>query len=727
MELYPASLANSLDFPVIRKEIAELCQTTGGKSMVQNLQPIPDTFELKRALQQTNELFSLYLSGDPVPSTLFDSVKGATSVLRTAGTVLEESQFSLIRSLCLSYKQVHRFMDKQRQRLPLLAEWILATEPEPLITEAIDQRLDERAQVRSNASKELASIRQKLTKSRAAADRIFDRVLKKYREKGYSADFNETVSENRRVLAIQAAYKGQVQGIFHGSSSKHSIVYIEPGETVEINNEIAYLLDEERQEIRRILKELANLIRPFTNLLNSIEDILTELDFIKAKAAFAHREECCLPQLTEQPHVKLKEAYNPVLKIFNRHKAKLTVPLDLEMDVQHRLLVISGPNAGGKSITLKTLGLLQLMLQSGLLLPVHPASRFFLFGQLMGDIGDNQSIENELSTYSSKLEKMKHFLQHADDHTLLLIDEFGSGSDPDLGSALAQVFLEKLNGFKVFGILTTHYNAIKAIAAATEGIQNGAMLFDRQTFSPEYRLETGNPGSSYTFEVAEKSGIAPHIIKEARERTGKSTLKVDQLLVQIQDEKLQLEKKRDRLNAELQSIKKLEAEKADTIVKLQEKLDKQSKLNEENDRLLYWGQRFQKLVEGWMDQQSQKDKKAIVARFIGMLNQRSGEVEKEEKQNFSKAQSKRDKKINELKEAEVKVGDRIKVLDNNLQGTITAIKNGKYTVAIGNLSSVLDRDQFIPFSGELPDQPKRKKRKKKFNKPQDGKPKNQNP
>ncbi|MGB0178256.1 MAG: hypothetical protein ACPF9D_13910, partial [Owenweeksia sp.] len=274
-----------------------------------------------------------------------------------------------------------------------------------------------------------------------------------------------------------------------------------------------------------------------------------------------------------------------------------------------------------------------------------------------------------------------------------------------------------LNAFKVFGILTTHYNAIKSIAAATEGIQNGAMLFDRQTFSPEYRLETGNPGSSYTFEVAEKSGIAPHIIKEARERTGKSTLKVDQLLVQIQDEKLQLEKKRDRLNTELQSVKKLEAEKAETIVKLQDKLDKQTLLNEESNRLLYWGQRFQKLVESWMDQKSQKDKKAVVARFIGMLNQRSGEVEKEEKKNFSKAQSTRDKKINELKEAEVKVGDRIKVLDNNLQGTITSIKNDRYTVAIGNLSSVLDRDQFIPFSGDLPDKPKRKQRKKKFGKP----------
>ncbi len=716
MELYPDTLAHSLDFPVIAREVAALCQTPGGKALVQSLKPIPDEQELKRALQQTNELFSLYQSGDPVPSTLFDSVKGALSTLQTAGTVLEEKQFSLIRSLCATYELAYRFTDKQGLRLPSLAEWVRATEPEPLINEAIDQRLDERAQVRSNASRELANIRQKLTKSRAAANRIFERILKKYRDKGYIADFDETVSENRRVLAIQASYKGQVQGIFHGSSSKHSIVYIEPGETVEVNNEIAFLLDEERQEIRRILKELSNIIRPFTPLLQSIEDILTELDFIKAKAQFAHREECCLPQLTDRPYIRLKEAYNPVLKIFNRHKQKTTVPLNLELDAQSRLLVISGPNAGGKSITLKTLGLLQLMLQSGLLLPVHPDSRFFLFRQLLGDIGDNQSIENELSTYSSKLEKMRYFLQHADGQTLLLIDEFGSGSDPDLGSALAQVFLEKLNSFKVFGILTTHYNAIKSIAAATEGIQNGAMLFDRSTFNPEYRLETGNPGSSYTFEVAEKSGIAPHIIKEARERTGKSTLKIDQLLVQIQDEKLQLEKKRDRLNAELQSVKKLEAEKAATIEKLEDKLSKQTQLNEENDRLLYWGQRFQKLVESWMDQQSQKDKKAVVGRFIGMLNQRSSEVEKEEKKTFSKAQSKRDKKINELKEAEVKVGDRIKVLSNKLQGTVTSIKNGKYTVAIGNLSSVLDREQFIPFAGDLPDEPKRKKRKKKFNK-----------
>jgi DNA mismatch repair protein MutS2 len=576
---------------------------------------------------------------------------------------------------------------------------------------------DERAQVKSSSSSELSKIRAKLQKSRMAANRIFDRALKKYRDKGLIADFNESVSENRRVLAIQSSFKGQVNGILHGSSAKHSITYIEPGETVEINNEITFLQDEEKQEILGILRELSDLIRPEYTTLGDYEKKLTKLDFLKAKALFAHAEGCCLPQINNQSRIYLKEAYNPALKIVNRVKGKTTIPLILELNEASRILVISGPNAGGKSIALKTLGLLQLMLQSGFLVPVHPDSSFQLFQRLMGDIGDSQSIENELSTYSSKLEKMKYFLHKSDDQTLLLIDEFGSGSDPDLGSALAQVFLERLNSFKTFGILTTHYNAIKAIAASTEGILNGAMLFDRKTFNPEYKLEVGNPGSSYTFEVAEKSGIPSHLIKEARQRVGKSTLNVDRLLVQIQDEKLQLEKKRDRLNEELVSVKRLEAEKASTIEKLEEKLSKQSKLNEENDRIMYWGQRFQKLVDSWMDQQSQKDKKAVVARFVGMLNQRSGETEKEEKKELTKAGKRRKRVLEKLIEQPLQVGDKVKVLESKMEGTIQEIKGDRYKIVVGDAFSVnLSRDKIIPATAKLEAVPKARQRNKSFQK-----------
>lgn len=722
MQIYPEQLSDSLDFEAVKQAVSAYCQTPGGKAFISGISTFKNSKALERELIQTNELLSLYLSEDSFPSTLFDTIQAPLSRLKTLGSVLEEKQFSQIRSLSETYSSMFRFVDKKRTRLFSIYQWISTAEPDKSIAEEIDRRIDERSQVKSNASSDLQKIRARLVKSRAAADRIFDRMLKKYRDRGVVADFHESVSEDRRVLAIQSTYKGQVSGILHGSSAKHSITYIEPGETVEVNNEINFLLDEEKQEIRRILRELTDIIRPFGPLLFEYEKIVTKLDFIKAKAIYAKNEECCLPAITDHKHIYLREAYNPALKLVNRSKQKTTIPLNLELDPTNRILVISGPNAGGKSIALKTLGLLQIMLQSGFLIPVHPDSSMCLFSQLMGDIGDSQSIENELSTYSSKLEKMKHFLNKADDQTLLLIDEFGSGSDPDLGSALAQVFLEKLNSYKTFGIFTTHYNSIKAIAASTDGILNGAMLFDSKTFNPEYRLEIGNPGSSYTFEVAQKTGIPHHIIKEARERTGKSTLKVDQLLVQIQTEKLHLEKKRDQLNKELRQIKVLESEKSQTIAKLEEKLGRQSKMNEENDRLLYWGQRFQKLVDSWMDQKSQKDKKEVVARFIGLLNQRSGETEKEETVELSKAGQRRKNQLEKFVSVELKIGDKVKLIDSKMEGIVQEIKGEKYKIIVGDtISMTVDRTKIIPFSAQFEAPQKKKSRAANFNKKEEPK------
>ena len=717
MELYPSDIIDSLDFQFIRKSVSKLCTSTQSKDQMMAILPQSDAQGILAELKATDEIVSYLLSDENFPSTQFTEITTTANRLKIKGNVPETKAFADLRSTLLVYESLHSFLQKRADRFTTLFSRLLNAPPNPMLTKMIDQVIDERGEVRSNASKELASIRERLIKSRAAAHRIFARAVKKYRDRGVLAEFDETISENRRVLAIQAAYKGQVNGIFHGSSSKSSIVYIEPAETVEINNELAQLADDELQEIRRILRELSDRLRPHASEILLVEQKLVYLDFTRAKALFAHREECCLPAISEGKSVELIEAYNPVLRILNKEKKKETTPLFLKLNENLRILVISGPNAGGKSIALKTLGLLNMMLQSGFLIPVHPDSKMSLFSKIYADIGDSQSIENELSTYSSKLQKMKHFLESSDDDTLLLIDEFGSGSDPELGSSLAQVFLEKLNSFKCFGIFTTHYNDIKALAAKLPGVQNGAMLFDKKNLIPQYVLEVGNPGSSYTFEVAGKSGIPPHIIHEAKAKTARETLEVDKLLVKLQDDKLHLEKKKNQLNGELNKLRKLENERKSTISKLEEKLEKQSRMNEENDRLLYWGQRFQKLVESWMDQEGKKDKKEVVARFIGILNQRSGETEKEEKKRVSKAQSRRDKQLNELKEAPVKVGDSVKVVQSGMKGTITEIKRDKYIVTVGaNITATLSREQFIPASAQLERQPTIKKRKKSFSK-----------
>ena len=718
MKLFPKNINDQLDFGHIRQGLSKLCSTAWAKKKCLELGPLNRLDALTTTLEETDQVLAVLLSQEQYPSAEYQDLSPFLSKLPVKGHALREEQFADIRSTCNTYYGQFRYLKNKQERLPGLWERVRFHEPEKFIVETIDEVLDERGKMRSNASPELAKIRKNLVKSRASADRIFNRVLKKFRDKGYLADFDQSVSENRRVLAIQSTYKGQVQGILHGSSSKQSISFFEPGETVEINNLVSELLEQEQEEIKRILRELTSALSPYHPYILRCTHLLNYLDFTRAKALWAYQEKCCLPQVVQEPLLDLKEAYNPVLRHFNQEKGKATVPLTLKLGAQQRILVISGPNAGGKSLSLKTVGLLQLMLQSGLLVPVHPDSRMGIFSQLMGDIGDSQSIENELSTYSSKLQKMRHFLAAADDQSLLLLDEFGSGSDPELGSALAQVFLERLNSYQSVGIFTTHFNAIKALAAEVEGVENGAMLFDRKTFEPRYELQVGQPGSSYTFEVAQQSGIPKHLIESARGKVQQNTLQVDQLLVQVQDDKIRLEKIKQRQNQEVSKLKKLQAEQRETIAKLEDKLSKQTKVNEENDRLLYWGGRFQKLIDAWMDQKTQKDKKAVVARFIAMLNQRSGEVEKTEKTTHKKQSKAHLQKVEKYTQAPVKVGDEIRVLDSGLTGTILEKQGDKYKIALGgNLSSLMERERFVPASAPIGQKPKKKKRKKSFKKP----------
>lgn len=715
MKIYPDTLLHSLDFQFVRQRLSQYCSSRAAKEAALQLVPIADPEALRQALAETDEILALLLRNERFPSAEHPPVAAFLARLSIRGIALREAEFADLRSLSIQYQSLQGFIEQRRDRLPSLWWKLAPVAPFETVLKAIDRVLDERAEVRSDASPSLARIRRELSKSRASADRIFSRLLKKYRDKGFLSDFDESVSDQRRVLAVQASYKGQVQGIYHSSSQKHSIAFIEPGEMIEINNYIAELLEAEKEEIKRILVALGQSLAPYREALEQGEKLLQWLDYRRASALYGQAEKACVPLLAPEPSLKLREAYNPVLRHFNSEKGKPTVPLDLELDAQRRFLIISGPNAGGKSLSLKTVGLLQVMLQSGLAIPVHPSSELGLFEELMGDIGDSQSIENELSTYSSKLQKMGYFLREAQPRSLMLIDEFGSGSDPDLGSALAQVFLERLHRFGCFGIATTHFNAIKALAAQKEGIVNGAMLFDREHFEPQYRLQIGQPGSSFTFEVAQRSGIAASLIEAARQNTSAQNLAVDQLLVKIQAEYQKLAAGRQQQAQELETLQQLQSQQRETIAKLEQKLSKQKEQNLEVERSLFWGQRFDKLVQQWMGQQSQKDKKAVVARFIALLNQKASENEKSEGQQHAKALSAHQKAMEKYRQEKLEPGTQVQIIDSGLKGQLMEAKGDKFLIALGgNMTALLERAKFIRADAPIGAKPKRKKRAKSF-------------
>ncbi|MFN5913230.1 MAG: endonuclease MutS2, partial [Chitinophagaceae bacterium] len=390
-------------------------------------------------------------------------------------------------------------------------------------------------------------IRLQLYKKRGEQRRTFDKLLNKLQRSGYIADIEESFLNGRRVLAIYAEHKRVVKGILHGESDTRRTSFIEPEETIDINNEIYTLENDEREEELRILRELTARLSIHAPLLHQYMVVLGTYDFIRAKAKLAQQMDAHLPRISDGAIIKLIKACHPLLLIYNKRQQKPVIPLDLELDERNRILVISGPNAGGKTVCLKTTGLLQMMVQSGLLVPAHPESVFGIFKQIMIHIGDTQSIEFELSTYSAHLKNMKQFMEDANGRTLFFIDELGSGSDPHLGGAFAEVFLEQLLKRHALGIVTTHYLNLKVMASKTPGILNGAMAFDEKTLMPLYKLSMGKPGSSYTFAIAERIGLNQHLIKRAKELVDENHFTLDKLLNRTEQDLRKIELKENEL------------------------------------------------------------------------------------------------------------------------------------------------------------------------------------
>ncbi len=563
--------------------------------------------------------------------------------------------------------------------------------------------VDRFGDIKDDASPKLSELRQEISKLKSKINSSFSSALTRYHGLDYLDDIRESVVDNRRVLAVKAMYRRKVRGAIMGGSKTGSIVYIEPETTLQHTRELNNLEYEEKEEIIKILKELTDYIRLFLPLLNDYQTFLTKIDVISAKAKYARSMNAILPELTNERKLFLKDAYHPLLYLTNKEKGEKIFPQTIELSTENRIIVISGPNAGGKSITLKTVGLLQAMLQSGMLIPVHERSVACLFDRVVSDIGDNQSIENHLSTYSYRLKQMNYFLKKVNNKTLFLIDEFGTGSDPELGGALAETFLEVFYEREAFGIITTHYSNLKLLANELPNMQNANMLFNEKSLEPMYKLVTGQAGSSFTFEVAQKNGIPYSLINKSKKKIERGKVRFDATIAKLQKERSKLERT-ERSLKENEKKKLSEAEKLEeTNEKIQKKLESFQELYDSNQRLIYLGQKVNDLAEKFFDNKRKRELMSELFRLVQIENAKRKKIsakqkraeKAKEKQIKQEAEKKVDvirKKKKAAKKKEVivekpkpilKIGDRVRMHDGKAVGSIDAIEKGKATVNYG--------------------------------------------
>jgi len=531
-----------LEFTTIRDWLKEYAIGPSAHEHFNKLRPIPDTVDLEGELKSVKELKEIRDEGETFPSFQFEELQEEIKLLPIKNASILLEGFVRILNASKLVNSLIYFFDKRQSDYPFLSKTTENVYFTTEIIDAIELVFDKYGKVKDEASKDLFEIRSNIQLIIKQINKNFDRELKKLTRDNILGDTRETFINDRRVLTILSSHKRRVGGNILGASKTGNLTYIEPEVNVPLNNELELLQDDERKEIFRILQILKQELLGHIELIKDYQVFLVNIDRIQAKTRLAISLDCNLPSISENQETELIDAYHPILWKANKAQQKKILPQRVTMSKFARMLVISGPNAGGKSITLKTVGLLQIMLQSGLLVPVHKNSIMSLYQNIMSDIGDNQSISNELSTYSYRLKRMKTFLDVANKKTLFLLDEFGTGSDPDLGGALAEVIFENLYNKKSFAVITTHYNNIKLKADILKNAINGSMLFNTETLEPTYTFSVGQPGSSFTFEVAKINGIPDDIIEEAKSRLDDKKVKMDRLLNELQKEKSYLKR-----------------------------------------------------------------------------------------------------------------------------------------------------------------------------------------
>ncbi len=693
-----------LEFDKVKELLASQCKSEKAKNIALNINGFNSVELLQIELDILQEIQRIH--GDDavsLPHPNSEDIDHALKLLHVENGVLILDELIKVYQLCIGTKELVDFSVKHKQQFPLVFDACAHITSVKDVLDIIQEILNSKLEIKDDATPYLKQLRDQQKANERIINRNFDRVLSSYKKDEVIGDIEETFIENRRLLSVISSYKKRVQGKVYGMSARGTYTYIEPEINVELNKRQEKLRIEESNELFKILKEVTDKLRGEKRNLEAFQRLLVRFDVYNAKVIFASEYEGVRPKINKERKMYWLDAKHPLLYIKHQELNEKTIGQEIELSQNSRFLVISGPNAGGKSITLKTVGLLQMMFQCGLFVPVNDVSSFCWFGNILSDIGDNQSIDNQLSTYSYRLSRMNQFLSNVDDSTLLLLDEFGSGSDPELGGALAEVFYEKLYEKNCFAVITTHYTNIKILTSNLDEAVNACMLFDTRKLIPLYQLSVGQPGSSFTFEVAKLNGIEENIIKEAKERVSKNKIQVDELAVALQKEKSRFKKVNSeqykKSSKASQTIREYEAK----LERLTAKSDQQIQYFEQQNKYVNTGKKIYDFIKKYKSHKTNKALAEAVKKFVVIEKNKilqkekpvvfntklkAPDLPKSSKDKINKTKQTSSVKIKEeVVENPIKpiaVGDKVKLKNYNQLAEVKKIKGDKIEVLVGN-------------------------------------------
>ena len=709
--LIPNKTLEDLEYIEVLNQCAKFAITQLGKDAIQKLQPSVDKELIEKQLKSVSEFKSSFDNENRIPNHGFESLLDIFPLLKIENSVLAISSFRNMATNTETTNKLIKFLIKFQAYYPTLYEFSNNISIENDIIPAIERVIDRFGEIRDKASDNLFSIRKKLQQLRGKISSSFNKSLSQYNGADYLDDIKESIVNNRRVLAVKAMYRRKVKGTIMGSSKTGSIVFIEPETTYLQNQELQNLLFEETEEIKKILTELTNFFRPYLPYFQNQHSFLLKFDIIYAKACYGNEIDGIFPKINlDEKEINYKKAFHPLLLQTNRLQNKSTYPQDIKLNSENRIIVISGPNAGGKSITLKTVGLLQLMLQSGILIPVKENSVACIFELILTDIGDNQSIENQLSTYSYRLNNMKYFLKKCNSNTLFLIDEFGTGSDPELGGALAEVILEDFYEREALGLITTHYSNLKVLATELPKMINANMQFDSKTLEPIFKLVLGEAGSSFTFEVAQKNGLPYNLVNRAKKKIEKGKVRFDATIAKLQKERNQLLKTGESLKKKESKAEEQSEQTAQIKAKLKSKLSSYQELFDHNQKMIVLGNKFNEIGERFF---KNNKKRPLISELLKLVENENSKrkkksslllkTEKEKKKKINEQVNKeialvrKEKKKNKIDKPKksyikLKVGDSVRMFDGRSVGSIDLIEKNKAIVNYGVFKTQVSLD-----------------------------------